>query len=416
MLAQKSKILWFLLYSLLVIIPASWGIFIYSSLWWKKEKVLKVGILYSVTGPNASIEQPLIDIILMAIEEINASGGVMGSLLEPIIADAMSQTKVYEREAIRLITKNKVDVIFGCLDSMSRKLVKTVVEQHKKLLIFPATHEGLEYSKNVIYTGMIPNQFVLPGIAWCLKNKGKDFYLVGSSSLFSIVVNEIAKIYINSIGGSVVGESYIPIDSKDFDSLMPDIEEKKPSVVINTLEVSSNIVFLARLYELNHKEGFNKKIASIMFNLYEDELSEIDLKHLASHYTAWSYFSGLDTEKNYIFKSKCHKKFGYRKVIGDLGASAYASVYLWTKAVQLAQSTDVDRIQKCLADISYSTPSGLVYFDNTTNHIWCTSRIGQITDTGGYKVVWSSGKPVEPSIYPFKAKEEWDVFLKKYLG
>lgn len=419
MFGPDKKIMRGCFYSLLVLVPAAYGLFIYSSLWWKKTPSIKVGILYSTTGSSAKLEQPIVDTLLLAIEEINAQGGVLGAMLEPIIADAMSQENVYAREAQRLITKNDVAVIFGCLDSSSRKSVKPIVEKSDKMLVFAAVYEGLEYSPNIMYTGMIPNQFVLPGVAWAFENLGKTFYLMGTSSLFSVVINEIVKIYVNTIGGTIVGESYIPIDSLDLASAIQEIKDKNPAVVINTLEVASSSSFFKLLLDLNiekSKVNIKDKIACMALNLYEDEIGQIGVKNLAGHYAAWSYYSGIDSAKNYEFKAKLHKRFGSKKLINNLDELAYVSVYLWSKAVQIAGSVKSKLVKKALSEISYNAPSGLVYFDSVTNHIWRPTCIGRFSDSGFFNVVWNSGKPLEPSIYPLKPQAEWEVFLKKILG
>ena len=210
----------------------------------------------------------------------------------------------------------------------------------------------------------------------------------------------------------------IPLGEQNLDNLITDIKEKKPSVVINTLETASNVVYFKSIYELSQQAAENtppQKIPTIAFNLYEDEIETIGIKHLVGHYTAWSYYSNLNTEKNREFKYNLSKKFGSRNITGDLVEAAYTSVHLWAKAVQTAQSTKPESITKILGDISFNAPGGLVYFDNVSNHLWRTSKVEQITNDGNYNLVWNSEKALEPIIYPFYAKEYWENFLKKYL-
>lgn len=399
------------LLTLLVLLPTLAGLFIYSSLWRNKENSIKVGILYATSGPNASLEQQIVDSLLLAIEEINAKGGVLGRTLEPVIEDTMSEQTRYKEGAEKLIIKENVSVVFGCLNSGSRKLVKPVIEHYKNMLVYPGIYEGLEQSPNILYTGMIPNQFVFPGILWCFNNVGKTFYLANTNSLFSTVVNELAKLYIQHLGGTIIGESTVPLNEKNLETLLADIEEKKPSCVINTLETTSNMVYFKTLTEKNLSQQF----PTIAFNLYEDELTIIGINNLAGHYTAWSYHSNLNTERNRTFKYNLSKKFGARKMTGDLVEAAYTSVHVWAKAVQIAQSTQPADITKILSEISFNAPGGLVYFDNVTNHVWRTSKVGRITNDGNYNIVWNSQKALEPIIYPFNTIEHWETFLEKLI-
>lgn len=414
---EKGKSRLFILFCLvIIIIPTSIGIYYYSSLYRLKEAPLKVGILYATSGPQAPLEQPIVDSLLLAIEEINRKGGVLGKTLQPIVIDTMSQQIRYEQEAERLINYHKVSVIFGCLESGSRKLVKKVVERNNNLLIYPGVYEGIETSSNIIYTGMIPNQFVLPGLLWSFNHIGQSFYLLGTSSLLSVIINKIAKTYIQHLGGSVVKETIVPLGHKNFETIIKEIQDANPAIIVNTLETESNAIFFKKLYESNQVLPTGvKHIPTMAFNLYEDEIETIGKQYLAGHYTAWSYYSNLNSEKNRAFISELSKKFGTRKITGDLVEAAYTGVHIWSQAVTFAHSTDPGAIKRVLSDISFNAPGGLVFFDNVTNHIWRTSKVGILTNEGSYNVVWNSKKALQPILYPFYSQDYWESFLAKIL-
>ncbi|MDX8390197.1 MAG: transporter substrate-binding protein, partial [Mariprofundaceae bacterium] len=174
---------------------------------------IKVGILHSLTGTMAISEKPVVNATLLAIEQINAKGGLLGRKIEPIITDGKSDWTIFASEAERLITQEKVNAIFGCWTSASRKMVKPVVEKHNHLLVYPVQYEGLEQSPNIIYTGAAPNQQIIPAISWALKNIGPRIYLVGSDYVFPRVANWLIQKQIPALKGHVVGESYLPLGS-----------------------------------------------------------------------------------------------------------------------------------------------------------------------------------------------------------
>lgn len=125
---------------------------------------VKVGILHSLTGTMAISEKPLVDAARMAIDELNARGGVLGSYIEPVIADGRSDPEVFAREAERLISVEHVAALFGIWTSAARRTVEPIVERHDHLLFYPLQYEGLEESKTIVYLGAAPNQQILPAV------------------------------------------------------------------------------------------------------------------------------------------------------------------------------------------------------------------------------------------------------------
>ena len=148
------------------------------------RKPVKVGVLHSLTGTMAISEKAVVDATLLAIKEINAKGGVLGRMIEPVVVDGGSDWPKFAREARKLITDEKVSVVFGCWTSASRKTVKPIFEEHNHLLFYPVQYEGLEQSPNIIYTGAAPNQLIIPAVKGSLDNLGKRVFLVGSDYVF----------------------------------------------------------------------------------------------------------------------------------------------------------------------------------------------------------------------------------------
>lgn len=177
---------------------------------------VQVGLLHSLSGTMAISEAPLIEAQLMAIAEINETGGVLGKLIEPVIKDGASDPAQFQAQARKLIEQSQITTVFGCWTSVSRKAVLPLFEESNAQLWYSVQHEGLESSKNIFYTGSCPNQQVEPAVTWLLQNQGTRFYLLGSDYVFPRTVNKIIKAQLKHQGGSVVGEEYAPSGTRKF--------------------------------------------------------------------------------------------------------------------------------------------------------------------------------------------------------
>lgn len=370
---------------------------------------LKVGVLHSLTGTLSYDEQPLINVTLMAIDEINAQGGVLGRRIEPIVVDGKSDEMVFKQAAEDLITKEHVDVIFGCLSSASRKEVKEVVEKHNILLFYPAQSEGLEESPNIIYTGASPNQALIPGVNWCFKNLGTTFFLVGSDYIFPHAAHEIIKDLLTSIGGTVVGEEYLPLGSHDVTAVIKKINEIKPEVILNTINGDTNIDFFRELRTVGIT---TEKIPTMSFSLSEPILQHMNVPFMTGDYVALNYVQTIYRPENTAFIAKYKAKYGENQVIGNNMESAYDNVYLWTHAVKQAGNTNIDKVRHFLyLSDSFDGPGSVIYLEQNL-HAWREVFIAKIRFDGQFDIIWSSKETIEPMPYPFyKSKKKWDEFL-----
>ena len=225
-------------------------------LWWQffasgmpKGKPIKVGVLYALTGTMAISEKSVVDGINLAIDEINASGGVHGRPVEAVIKDSQSDWDHANKMADKLINEDEVVVIFGCWTSACRKTVKDTIEKNDHLMIYPVQYEGLESSPNIVYLGASPNQQILPGLTWAVNNIGKKLFLVGSDYVFPRTANEIIKDYARNQGATVSGEEYVLLGATNFEDIVSKIKQAKPDVILNTLNGDSNVAFFNALRE-----------------------------------------------------------------------------------------------------------------------------------------------------------------------
>jgi urea transport system substrate-binding protein len=370
---------------------------------------IRVGILHSLTGTMAISEINVRNATLLAINEINAAGGLNGRQIEPIIVDGASDWPTFAREAERLITQERVSVVFGGWTSASRKTMLPVFEQHNHLLVYPVQYEGLEQSPNILYTGAAPNQQIIPAVKWSLDNLGSNIFLVGSDYVFPRTANAIIRDQITALRGTIVGEDYIPLGSTDVDAIVQKIVEAKPGVIFNTINGDSNIAFFAAL----RQAGITPQdTPTISFSIGEPELQQLDTSTLAGDYAAWNYFQSIDTQTNRDFVARYQAAYGAESVIGDPMQSAYVGVYLWAQAVRAAETDNVDIVRQNLGGQSYNAPQGIVYVDRETQHTWKPVTIGRIEADGQFVSVWTSQNPIRPIPYPlFRSRESWDGFL-----
>src|SRR5262245_23352124 len=206
---------------------------------------IKVGGIHSLTSTMAISETSLKDVELMALDEINKAGGVLGKQVEAVVEDPESKfTDVFPEKAKKLLLKDRVAAVFGCWTSVSRKNVLPVFEENNGLLFYPVQYEGNECSKNVVYTGAAPNQQILPAVEWLMSKEGgskKKFYLLGTNYVFPRTANLIIVKYLESKGLKAVEEKYTEFGHKDYSTYIQDIKDKEPDVIFSTINGDSNV-------------------------------------------------------------------------------------------------------------------------------------------------------------------------------
>ena len=375
----------------------------------KSRHPIKVGILHSLTGTMAISEKAVVDATLLAIEELNSAGGLIGREIEPVLVDGKSDWPTFAQEAERLITIEKVSAVFGCWTSASRKTVKPFFEKYNHLLFYPVQYEGLEQSPNIIYTGAAPNQQITPAVSWSVQNLGKRLFLVGSDYVFPRVANEIIKDLATALGAEIVGEEYLLLGSKDVDDVIQKIASAKPDVILNTINGDSNISFFKGL----KYAGFKSETVPVMsFSIAENEFSSLGVENVVGHYASWNYFQGIKSDANSRFVNNFKKKYGNDRHVSDPMEAAYIAVHLWAQAVKEAGTDNVHKVRQALKDQSFHAPEGLVYLDIENQHIWKIARIGKAMNDGQFEIVWDSNKPIQPHPYPrTRFKSEWNEFL-----
>ncbi len=369
---------------------------------------VKVGILHSLTGTMAISEASLKDVELMAIEEINAKGGVLGKKIEPIVEDAESKfTTVFPEKAKKLLLKDQVACVFGCWTSVSRKNVLPVFEENNGLLFYPVQYEGNECSKNVVYTGAAPNQQILPAVDWLLSKAGggkKKFYLLGSDYIFPRTANLIIVKYLKSKGMEPVAEEYTPLGHLEYQAVVQRIKEKNPDVIFSTINGDSNVNFYN---ELAGQGITADKVPVVAVSVGEDELRGLDPSKVKGHLAAWNYFQSIKKPTNETFVKNFKAKYGQDRVTDDPIEASYMMVYFWKMAAEKAGSFEVDKVRDAFkSNIEFEAPGGKVKLDPKTQHTYKPFLMGKIRDDKQFDVVYSTPL-IEPDPYPQVAFPGW---------
>ncbi|WP_437596351.1 urea ABC transporter substrate-binding protein [Sorangium sp. So ce590] len=365
---------------------------------------IKVGVLHSLSGTMSISEVAVKDATILAIEEINKAGGVLGKQITPVIEDGASDWPTFNEKARKLIQQDGVAVVFGGWTSASRKAMLPSFEELNGLLFYPVQYEGLEQSPNIFYTGAEPSQQIVPAIDYLLEQGKKRIYLLGSDYVFPRTANKIIKAQLAAKGGELAGEEYLPLGGTEVSTIISKIGAAKPDAVFNTLNGDSNVAFFKQFKDAGYTVD---KMTVLSVSVAEEEVRGIGAENIAGHLVSWNYYQTTETPENQKFVEAYKAKYGAARVTDDPIEAGYFGVYLWKLAVEKAKSTEVAKVKEAASagDIEYAAPGGLVRLDGKNQHTWKTVRIGQVRKDGLIQEVWSSGKPVQPD--PYLAAYPW---------
>jgi urea transport system substrate-binding protein len=370
-------------------------------------ETVKVGILHSLTGTMAESEQPMVHAEMLAIQEINDAGGVLGKRIDAIARDCESMfTTTFPEMAKKLLLDDKVAVVFGCHTSVSRKNVLPVFEENKGLLFYPVAYEGNECSKNVIYTGATPSQQILPAIEWLTSVAGgskKKFYLIGTDFVYPRTVNLIVGKALQKKELQVAAERYVPFGHRDFKALVEDIKEKNPDVIFSTV----NSYFDGAVHFFDELDAQGVKTPVVSASIDEQDLGGLKPAKVQGHLAIRTYFQSIDTPKNKRFVEMYRAKFGKDQVVNDSMANAYEAVHLWKLAAEKAKSFDVDKLRAAISQVEFDGPSGKVKISPKTLHADRSLLVGKIRKDGQFEIVYRTA-PIEADPYPEIAFKGWN--------
>ena len=382
---------------------------------------IKIGVLHSLSGTMAISETVLKDVTLMAIDEINAKGGVLGKKLEPVVVDPASNWPLFAEKARQLLTQDKVAVVFGCWTSVSRKSVLPVFEELNGLLFYPVQYEGEELSKNVFYTGAAPNQQAIPAVEYLLSKEGggaKRFVLLGTDYVYPRTTNKILRAFLHSKGieDKDIDEKYTPFGHADYQTIVADIKKFSAggkTAVVSTINGDSNVPFYKELGNAGLKAT---DVPVVAFSVGEEELRGVDTKPLVGHLAAWNYFMSLKNPTNDAWKKEWAAYAKAKKLpnadkplTNDPMEAAWIGIHMWKQAVEKAKTTDVDKVIAAMAGQTFKAPSGITStMDPKNHHLHKSVFIGEVKADGQFNVVWKTKGPIKA--------QPWSPYIPENKG
>lgn len=360
------------------------------------QKTVKVGVLQSLTGTMAISEVTVKNDELLAIDQLNAHGGVLGRKIVPIVVDGESLPAVFAQKAQQLIQQDHVVTVFGGWTSASRKAMLPVFQEYHNLLWYPVQFEGNECSPNIMYSGAQPNQQILPALQWAMQKGYKKYFLLGSDYVFPRTANLILKKHIVHDGGKVVGEEYVPLGGTDFSSVITKIRYSKPDIIFNTLNGDSNVSFFKQMAAAGMPPS---KLPVMSFSIAEQEAKAMGPQLMAGSYATWNYFETLNTPLNKKYLAEYRAKFGANAAVDDPMTHGYIDVLMWAKAVEKAKSFDPNAVRKAATELPWQyTVMGSIKFANNQS-LYQKAYVGELQPDGEFKILWQSKQPIYPQPY-----------------
>ena len=360
-------------------------------------ETIKVGVLHSLSGTMAISETTLKDTILMMVDDLNKKGGLLGKKVEAVVVDPASNWPLFAEKARELITAKKVDVVFGCWTSVSRKSVLPVFEELNSMLFYPVQYEGEESSRNVFYTGAAPNQQAIPAVEYLMSEDGgaaKRWVLLGTDYVYPRTTNKILRAFLKSKGVKEedIMENYTPFGHSDWQTIVADVKKfaaaGKKTAVVSTINGDANVPFYKELANQGIKA---EDIPVVAFSVGEEELAGLDTAPLVGHLAAWNYFMSVDTPENSDFIKKWHAFIkDEKRVTNDPMEAHYIGFNMWVQAVKQAGTTDVDAVRQAMYGQEVKNLTGGTSVMNTNHHLSKPVLIGEVQADGQFDTVWST--------------------------
>ncbi|NCT85232.1 MAG: transporter substrate-binding protein [Comamonadaceae bacterium] len=362
-----------------------------------------IGLLHALSGPMARSEAPLVAAVKLAVEEINAGGGLLGRRVLLKVEDSRSDPRVAAAAAERLISGEQVVALFGCWSSTCRQAVRPVVEAHRHLLFYPAAHEGMEQSPHIIYTGPTPNQQALPATDWAMRGFGRRVYLVGTHGIYQRRLGVVLRDFVRLGDGQWLGERFVPRGSGDMDAVVDDLRRLRPDVVLSVVSGDGN----RALFDALLAAGLGGQ-PLLSLGAAEPEMTAFEGGRLSRHFSAWSYLQSQPGPANEDFLARLRRAHGQALQASDTAVSAYVGVQLWAAAVREVGSAQTEAVNTNVLHQSVVVPQGPAAVDSRSRHLWRQLRIAQVRPDGQLAEVLLLPRYIRPEPWPaFRSVEYW---------
>ena len=351
---------------------------------------IKIGVPVGLSGANSVVAPSVVQSAELAVDQINASGGLLGRQLEVVVADDGSGAQGAQKAFDSLVFQKKVDALISMETSAARNAGLPIVNRGKVPYIYTSFYEGRSCSPWMYVNAWVPEQQVAPIVDHFMKSESaKTFFLIGSDYAFGRGMLEFTQKYIEESGGKVLGDEYLPMDGTDWTAIISKLKAAKPDALItSTAGGAPNVTLTKQLRAAGVDIPYG--------NLAVDEGTARNMgADAAGIYISASYISGIDSAENKNFLKAMKAKFGDdMKTPNDLSVPQYEAVYLYKLAVEKAGTTDPQAVIDALDDVSYKGPRGVIKMSKQ-RHTPLTMYLAQVQADGGIKLI-SSFENVDP--------------------
>jgi len=368
---------------------------------------IKVGIISPLTGAWTVYGKAHISGFELAVDEINAAGGVLGRQLELVVGDSKTEPRIVVEQANRLIKQEGVDFLAGTFSSAERNAAGPVVKSADKILLYPTFYEGQEKeyypgvcNKNIFMFGPEPTQQVWPHLDYIMKKYGKKFFMIGSDYAWPRVTNLVTKRKLDELGGEVVGEVYIPFGTPQYESVLRDIRKSGADVIFHSLTGSDTVNFRQQFSAAGMKEDFT------LWTVDDEEVVTTGLGPEVSggDYVSFDYFMSIKHPNNASFLERFKKKFGADALMNTVGVAMYNAAHMAAKAIEAAGKVDTDSLRDALGGIEFANaPQGPVKMRALDHQLVLPSYLMRVRND------WTSVNDMFEEVQSFEAVEPLDA-------
>ncbi len=345
---------------------------------------IKVGVISPLTGAWTVYGKAHISGFQLAVEEINAAGGVLGRQIEIVIGDSKTEPRVVVEQANRLIRQERVDFLAGTFSSAERNAAGPVVKAADKILLYPTWYEGQEKkyapgvcNPNIFMFGPEPTQQVWPHMEYMTKKYGKKFFMIGSDYAWPRVTNEVTKQKLKELGGEVVGEVYIPFNTPQYESALRDIRKSGANIIFHSLTGSDTVNFRQQFAAAGMQKDF------VLWTVDDEEVvtSGLGPAVSANTYVSFDYFMSIETPNNKVFLEKFKAKFGKDALVNTVGVGMYNAAHMAAIAIKKAGEVSTKALRKNLKGIVFDkAPQGKVTMREIDNQVIVPSYLMKVRD------------------------------------
>ncbi len=368
---------------------------------------IKVGIISPLTGAWTVYGKAHISGFELAVDEINAAGGVLGRQLELVVGDSKTEPRIVVEQANRLIRQEGVDFLAGTFSSAERNAAGPVAKSADKILLYPTFYEGQEKeyypgvcNKNIFMFGPEPTQQVWPHLDYIMKKYGKKFFMIGSDYAWPRVTNLVTKRKLDELGGEVVGEVYIPFGTPQYESVLRDIRKSGADVIFHSLTGSDTVNFRQQFAAAGMKEDFT------LWTVDDEEVVTTGLGPEVSggDYVSFDYFMSIKHPNNASFLERFKKKFGADALMNTVGVAMYNAAHMAAKAIEAAGKVDTDSLRDALGGIEFANaPQGPVKMRALDHQLVLPSYLMKVRND------WTSVNDMFEEVQSFEAVEPLDA-------